>query len=1564
MAPSNAQKKALAKAKRGIVASGAMSAKGGFDPAQMHKSREMACPHCERIFKQQDRLKQHIARQHADAVAEKSESESSAVKSKSGASSAKARLIIEERERAKEAAARERREGDPNAKNASTPFTRMSCKFPSTILREFVQKQKEFKSPVFKAKEEKTAAGETAAGERGGWTCKLILRDKHKPDKDKIFYWKEKCATKAEAEHRVAVVALAKIAHSLPLQRLLPTEYKDIFTRCEEMEQKRIEDAKRRAKWEEERVERMKRSAKRESAQVLTMSEEKRSLIDAILRERFAPSSSDDESEDNGDDDGDRADDASANELCAKLEGLGFERDDALAASKAMKSTEASAVDAAVGWLCVRVPEDRLPATYAPKSLNEGGVVLLSKGTSAVTDDSRPSDPNVEWLWERGYDRASCEDAWRARPNRVDALSLLFGKVLSGISREHASWPRGDPEATDEDWEDEIMAIDAICGEDRVSRVDGGISVRVDTESGETGFLEVYRPKGKGYPSVEPPVIAFHARGERRDAFTRATRELALHAIDGTGTPCVYTFVEAAPGLVTKSTSTSTSTRGTDDVVDVGASVNAKIPKPRAAAAAAAAEVSKIVPTRAVKSKEKSARRERRPGLSPSEIESENKRLLAAWNDYLNSIKMGVGEKYAMMNVRSNLPASGSREEVTRAVDSSSVVVLSGETGCGKSTQVPQFILESEIAAGRGGATNIIVTQPRRISAIGLAERVAAERCEKCGDVVGYSVRLESKQSSKTRLLFCTTGVLLRRLLSDPILANTTHVVLDEVHERSVDSDLLLLLLRRVVAKNPKLRIVLMSATADADLFDDYFKNPSKIAAVAGVSTTQVHIAGFTHPVREYFLEDVFEMTGHAVGKSGPYAKRKQIKKVKSNAQVESLLAEKAAKRKAERVALGLEGEDEDANDGSDDEDEDDEDDERDVPDDWDLVDDDSTYEVKRATETSLETDANASPTASAKQIEEKRLRTSLLAEASRALAGYSTQTQRSIQNVDESIINYDAIEQLISAIIRTEIEEGPSALVPPPVAGKKPKDVPLGAILVFMPGQFEITRLIRKLEHSSLLEESEVGTLRILPLYGSLSSKDQRRIFERAPEGVRKIVVATNIAETSVTIDDVRYVIDTGRAKEMQYDSLRGLSVLADTWVSQAAAKQRRGRSGRTAPGARFAMFSRSQFARMSPQQPPEMLRTPLQQLCLSIKAMSGEEVSKTLAAALSPPDSSAVAAAVDELRDLRAFDGREELTPLGRHLSQMPVDARIGKMLLFGAILGCLDPILTIAGAMSGRPLFYSPKDNRDAADRAKKSLSATSRSDHLTMVAAYRGWVQAKSKGKSSERRYCDEYFLSQQALEAVQSSRLDYASILADLGFLHRDYLNRMRRDGLGGGRADSNADVTRVIKAALVAGFYPHVVRVKHPQTKYTQTTSGAVAKIADGRELKYYSKDLGRVFLHPTSVNFHCGKYESRWIVYSERVETAKVFIRDNTMVGAYALLLFGGDINVDHEKGLVRVDDWATFQAPARIGVLVKELRARVDELLAERINHPSADLTSTPVVRALLELLASEGH
>ena len=1561
--PTNSAKKALAKAKKGIFSTGACSTKADPNFAALKDNKELPCPHCDRIFKQQDRLKQHIQKQHADVVAEQATTVGGGDGDGGGGQkiSAKAALIQQQAAKAKEDKAREAVE-----KGEKAPMQRMSCKLPSTILREFVQtRRKDLKAPLFKSHEVD-----------GGWTCKLVLRDKQgKTEKDRVFWWKENCATKQEAEHRVSVVALAAVAQNLPLQRLLPGEYKNTFADAEEAEKRRLEHQKARAAREEERIARAKARGKAEAAQVLTMSEDKRVLVESILRETWvSDSDEDDDDVDLGEDNTDDEDEVNA--LCDKLTRLGFHRDDALAASRATKSSDIANIDPAISWLCVHVPESRLPATYAPQSVNDGGVVLLNKNKKSAGDltvpsagasssrdeDARPEDGDAAWLWERGYSRAACEAAAKEHAgNREGALASLFGSLLAD-SAEISGWPAGcGSDADAEDWLEELTAIEAIVGEDKVRTLcDGaGVAVDVETESGIRATLEVYRFEGCGYPSAEPPAVAFHARGAMRDSFRAATSKLAELAAENVGTPCIYTLLEAAGGMIVGGESERAPVGGTKTDPQTKA-----IPAPRGTTAkpAAASAPERKAPHRS--SSDKPTRRER-PSMSPAEIVSENKRLSDALTAYMDAFRTGKkGDAFSMMTQRSNLPASNSREEVTRAVAGASVVVLSGETGCGKSTQVPQFILEHEISKGAGGATNIIVTQPRRISAIGLAERVAAERLEKCGDVVGYSVRLESKLDRRTRLLFCTTGVLLRRLLSDPTLKHTTHVVLDEVHERSVDSDLLLLLLRKVLAKNPKLKVVLMSATADADLFDRYFKYPGAASRVAGVPTTQVHIPGFTHPVREYFLEDVFEMTGHAVGRGGPYAKRKedQAKRVKRvDVAAQAALAEKAKQRRRERVALGLEDADED-----DEEDEEGEEDGGDdVPEDWDLADENSTYEVKPPTTKLPPELPELGPVASFGPSEEDRVRNDALAEASRLLAvDYSAQTQRSIQNVDQTVINYDAIEQLIAHIIRVECEEGPAAFVPPPVAGKAPKDLGLGAVLVFMPGQFEITKLIRKLEQSRLLDPADVGELRILPLYGSLSSKDQRKIFERPPKGVRKIVVATNIAETSVTIDDVRYVVDTGRAKEMCWDSHRGLSVLADTWVSQAAAKQRRGRSGRTAPGARFAMFSRAQFANASPQQPPEMLRTPLQKLCLSIKAMAPDEpVASTLAAALTPPDVVSVDSALAELKDLRAFDIDERLTPLGRHLAQMPVDARIGKMLLFGALLGCLDPILTIAGAMSGRPLFYSPKDNRDAADKAKRALNSN-KSDHLTMVAAYNGWSKAKSSGKAAERRYCDEYFLSQQALEAVQAGRADYAAILADLGFVRREYIANMRRGGSGGTEADCNADVVRVVKAALVAGFYPHVVRVKYPETKYTQTQGGAVEKLHNSKDLRYFSKDLGRVFLHPTSVNFHCGKYESRWIVYSERVETAKVYIRDNTMVGSYALLLFGGDVRVLHDEGLVKVDGWATFQAPARIGVLVKELRQRVDQLLLDRINHPSAHLASTPIVRALLELLASEGH
>ena len=215
-----------------------------------------------------------------------------------------------------------------------------------------------------------------------------------------------------------------------------------------------------------------------------------------------------------------------------------------------------------------------------------------------------------------------------------------------------------------------------------------------------------------------------------------------------------------------------------------------------------------------------------------------------------------------MLRQRAALPAASFAAEICRVVSSSPVTVLEGQTGCGKTTQVPQFILED--ADARGQRCSIVCTQPRRISAIGVAQRVAEERCERLGSTVGYTIRMESATSAATRLLFCTTGILLRRLEDDPTLAGTTHVVVDEVHERSMESDFLLMTLRDLLPRRPDLRIVLMSATIEAGLFADYF----------GRGTPTISIPGRTFPVTALYLEDALEVTGHRVRAGADWAKK------------------------------------------------------------------------------------------------------------------------------------------------------------------------------------------------------------------------------------------------------------------------------------------------------------------------------------------------------------------------------------------------------------------------------------------------------------------------------------------------------------------------------------------------------------------------------------------------------------------------------------------------------------------------------------------------------------------
>ena len=559
--PTNAAKKALAKAKRGIVATGACSTKADPNFAALKDNKELPCPHCDRIFKQQDRLKQHIQKQHGDVVAE----QAVAAGPGDGAGgdggggkkiSAKAALIQQQAAKAKEDKAREALE-----KGEKAPVQRMSCKLPSTILREFVQKKTDLKAPLFKSHEVD-----------GGWTCKLVLRDKQgKTEKDRVFWWREKCATKQEAEHRVSVVALAAVAQNLPLQRLLPGEYRSTFADAEEAEKERAEHRRARAAREEARIARAKAANKAEPPAVLTMSEEKRGLVESILRETWVSDDDDDDDDDVDLGEGDTDDDDDdVNALCDRLTGLGFHREDAMAASKATKSTDPTNLDPAISWLCVHVPETRLPAAYAPQSVNDGGVVLLSKkprsagdvaaasssGTSAFDDDSRPEDVDAAWLWDRGYPRAACEAAASDHGgNREVALAALFQTlVLAGESTEISGLAAGGggSDADDEDWREELTAIEAIVGEDRVRTLcDGrGVAVDVQTNEGSIATLEVYRLDGCGYPSSEPLTVAFHAVGAFRDRFRLATSKLARIAVENVGAPCVYTLLEAAGAMI------------------------------------------------------------------------------------------------------------------------------------------------------------------------------------------------------------------------------------------------------------------------------------------------------------------------------------------------------------------------------------------------------------------------------------------------------------------------------------------------------------------------------------------------------------------------------------------------------------------------------------------------------------------------------------------------------------------------------------------------------------------------------------------------------------------------------------------------------------------------------------------------------------------------------------------------------------------------------------------------------------------------------------------------------
>ncbi|XP_051504272.1 putative ATP-dependent RNA helicase DHX57 isoform X2 [Myxocyprinus asiaticus] len=885
--------------------------------------------------------------------------------------------------------------------------------------------------------------------------------------------------------------------------------------------------------------------------------------------------------------------------------------------------------------------------------------------------------------------------------------------------------------------------------------------------------------------------------------------------------------------------------------------------------------------------------------IKTEQIQQENKKLCREFKR-----KQSSRRYTSMQEQRQKLPVWPKREAILECLDKNQVLVISGMTGCGKTTQIPQFILDNFLLTGRpGSVANIICTQPRRISAIAVATRVAQERAEALGHSSGYQIRLETVRSSSTRLLFCTTGVLLRRLEGDAELSGITHVIVDEVHERTEESDFLLLFLKDLIMKRSDLKIILMSATLNAELFSQYFNNcPS------------IHIPGHTFPVEQFFLEDAIAKTRYVLEDGSPY--RRSTKQNGPDSQ-----SGRAGKGRAP-------------------------------------VEDYDEGESGRLSFSSFTKKASVKDSVPDQQLS--------LHELTARYSNCSKFVVKTLAALDLEKINMDLIESLLEWIVDGD------------------HSYPPGAVLVFLPGLAEIKQLYEQLQSNRMFNNRRADRCVVYPLHSSLSNEEQQALFTRPPNGVTKIIISTNIAETSVTIDDVVYVIDSGRMKEKRYDASRSMESLEDVWVSRANALQRKGRAGRVASGVCFHLFTSHSFTHhLSQQQLPEIQRVPLEQLCLRVKVLevfAERPLNSVFSQLIEPPAEGSLEAAKQRLCALGALTDEESLTPLGWHLACLPVDVRIGKLMLLGAIFRCLEPALTIAASLAFKSPFVSPWDKREEANEKKLSFSLAN-SDHLALLQAYKGWCNAAQNGSKAGYQYCRENFLSIRGLQEIACLKRQFAELLSDIGFvkdgLKARVIEKMSSKGSDGVleatgyEANLNSDNTKLMSAMLCAALYPNVVQVRSPQGKYKLTCKGAMKMQPKAEELRFLTKSDGAVHIHPSSVNFSVRHYDSPYLVYHEKVKTSRVFIRDCSMVCVYPMVLFGGgQVSVELQRGefIISLDDgWIKFAAASHeVAELVKELRWELDQLLEEKIKNPSIDLISCPrgsrIIHTIVSLISTQ--
>ncbi|KAF9806115.1 hypothetical protein SFRURICE_008243 [Spodoptera frugiperda] len=587
-------------------------------------------------------------------------------------------------------------------------------------------------------------------------------------------------------------------------------------------------------------------------------------------------------------------------------------------------------------------------------------------------------------------------------------------------------------------------------------------------------------------------------------------------------------------------------------------------------------------------------------------------------------------------------------DQIISTLEQNRVAVIVGAAGCGKSTRAPAAILRHY-----GATTSAIVSEPRRVAAIGLAERVASELGEEVGESIGYQVRLHSKPPKPPggSILYCTSGVLLRRLQSNPGLEGCTHVIIDEAHERDVNTDVTLLLLKRALDINAALKVVIMSATLDTGVFTKYF-NECPI----------VEVPGRTFPVEVSYLEDIQKRFGLTL----PYT------------------------------------------------------------------------------------------------------------------------TEMSNKEDGRPQVKCQEVAELIKAVDRKEKE---------------------GAILVFLPGWSEI-----KLTKQLLDEHYGQSSMHmILPVHSRLSTTDQAKMFATPSPGIRKIVLATNVAETSITIPDVVYVIDSGAHKENRIKDGTGTASLETVWVSLAGAKQRTGRAGRVQPGHCYRMYSKEKEADFVPHTTPEILRIPLVQTVLDCKSYAPhEKIASFLSQLPEPPSDKSIRFAVNDLVELGALTPSEQLTRVGSILSSVSLHPRLAHSVLQSTILGNVVAATYMAAHCSTHTeLFWNAADRRDEIREIKRSYSQTS--DYGALY-----WIQeefdriSQESGREGSDKYCEKY--------GLRGDRLAY---IRSLAYLHLEQILNTSIIAPTTEAEELNrfSDIDELLCGSLIAGADALLTTRKHVKTK-------------------------------------------------------------------------------------------------------------------------------------------------